>query len=156
MGGPGSGNHLDPILRRLVYDHYINRGKSPIEIYDILFGASEVNSSKITYAHLIKLCKWFLQSEEKENIEVYLSGSNSRAIAAGRPRRLHSEDREHLRTLLQLRCTRNLDEISKELYFMIDNNEIDQLISSVPTIYRELKRMKFTRKVDVIIIIAVP
>ncbi len=143
MGGLGSGHHLDPILRRLIYDHYVYRRKSPNEIHDILFAFDD--SQKLTLQYLIKLCKWFDKSEE-EVINSYLSGSRSRAITAGRPgRALLEQDREHLRILLRSCCTRKLREIADELYLMIDN-EIDQMLS-VPTVYRHLRDMNYTRKV---------
>ena len=148
MGGLGSGNHLDPILRRLIYFQCIDLHKTPEEIYEFIFppivDISKAHSWRITFRHLCKLCTWFTNGDSTE-IDLYLYGSNTRASNAGRPRSLKAEDREHLRAIIRERCTKTLHEIVDELYLMIEN-EVDQM-SSMATVSRELHKLNYTRKV---------
>ena len=147
MGGPGSGHHLEPVLRKLIFHHYLYLLISPEDIHDTFFSRADLPGGQcFTLDRLRRLCRWFNQYENpliKTEIDKYLSGE--REGNAGRPHGLTSEDREYLKGLLRVRCTHRLGELAQELYLMIDNEE--QQIPSISSVYRELRSMKFSRKI---------
>ena len=142
MGGEGSGHHLLPVIRRLIFHYYQNYTKTPAEIQEMLFNLS--SDYTITQKYLHDLCKRFDQFNSAD-LEEYLNGSRERGRRKGRPTNLSQDDKAHLRSILRERSTRKLREIAEELDLRIDN-EIGHMYS-VSTIHRVLRSMKFTRKV---------
>jgi hypothetical protein len=144
MGGEGSGHHLEPVIRRLIFHYYKNYNKTPAEIYEILFNDCSA-PHVITLKYLHDLCRRFDQAEPAD-LEDYLTGVREQGRRMGRRTySLGQEDKVHLRSILRERGTRRLQEIANELYLRIDD-EMGH-INSVPTIHRALHSMEVTRKV---------
>ena len=141
MGGPGSGHHLEPVVRRLIWYYYHIHNKTPFEIHEILF---DFPDHLITLDHVVRLCRWFDQANT-DKLETYLSGFNEKNRYKGRPFSLSADDLEHLRDILRERGTRNLKSIAEELYLRIED-EVGH-ISSISAVRHHLNIMKITRKV---------
>lgn len=143
MGGPGSGHHVEPFMRRLMYYYYYVLNKTAEEIHDTLFCE---NPSSLTVERIKQICRFFINGDPEE-VEIYLEARRTRKMNAGRRplSLLDADDKNHLRTILRQRCNRHLKDLTHEFYALLDWE-----LTSMPatcTVFQTLPRMNMPRKV---------
>ena len=135
-----SGSFLTKEQKQQIYYLCVHKHLDDEEIYELLFS---LDPKAISFSYLKRICT-------KLRVDInfatnFLNNCGNRKGNAGRPRIYDHTDEAHLTDILKERCTRQLKDLSRLLFLMMDR-ETDE-IPSTCSVFQLLKRTKNSRKV---------
>ena len=137
-----SGSFLTAEQKQQIYYLCLHKQIDNNDIYDLLFA---LDPNAISFGYLERICTKL--RKDVEFASTFLGKCGTRKGKAGRPRIFDPTDEQHLAVILNERCTRQLKDLSRLLFLMMDR-ETDE-IPALCSVFRLLKNSRYSRKVKI-------